>query len=300
MLVIRKIIKLLIISISVIISSSCEDSKPNKNKEKSYGDTIVIGAISEPTIINPILSVSGISGELIEIVFDGLVMRDKNLEIKPNLALSWEISNLGLTWRFYLRKGVKFHDGVEFTAEDVRFTYEKIKDPDIKGWLFNNFKIIKDINVIDRYTIEIILNKPFYPLLNYLDAGILPRHILLKEDIKNSNFNYNPIGTGPYKLTRWSKEEIILDANKEYFKGRSYINRIIMKIIRNQKTAWARLMSGELDLFYHFYPKDYDVIKKIPSFKVYSFPQLYYYMLVFNQKNKIFKESKVRQALICY
>jgi len=293
----KKTIILLIISIAVIISPSCQDHKPNKNRERPYGDTIIIGDIFEPDIINPILAISGVSSDLVEIVFDGLVTRDEDMEIRPNLALSWDISNNGLTWRFYLRKGVKFHDGKELTAQDVKFTYEKIKDPDIKGWFFNNFRIIKDIRVIDRYTIEITLNKPFYPLLNYLDVGILPRHILLKDDIKKSDFNYHPIGTGPYRLTGWSRKEIILDANKEYFKARPYINRIIIKIIRNQKTAWARLMSGEIDLFYRIYPKDYDIIRNIPSFNVYSFVKPYYYMLAFNLKSKIFNDLRIRQAL---
>ncbi|MBI5183650.1 MAG: hypothetical protein HY999_04740, partial [Nitrospinae bacterium] len=292
----KKIIILLIIFIVVIIYPSCQDSRPKKEKERSYGDTIVIGEIFEPTIINPIFAISGVSSELIEIIFDGLT-RDEDMEIRPNLALSWDISNDGLIWRFYLRKGVRFHDGVELTAEDVKFTYEKIRDPDINGRFFNIFKTIKDIKVIDRYTIEIILNRPFYPLLNYLDVGILPMHILLKEDIRRSDFNYHPIGTGPYKLTKCSKEEIILDANNEYFKGRPYIKRILIKIIRDQKSAWARLMKGELDLFFHVYPKDYEIIKKIPFFNVYSFAKPYYYMLVFNLKNNLFKDLKVRRAL---
>jgi peptide/nickel transport system substrate-binding protein len=297
LLVAKKIIILLIFSVAIIIYLSSQESRPNKEKERSYGDAIVIGEIFEPDIINPILTISGVSGGLVEIVFDGLVTRDEDMEIRPNLALSWDISNDGLRWRFYLKRGVRFHDGVELTAEDVKFTYEKIRDPDIKGRFFNIFKIIKDIRVIDRYMIEITLNKPFYPLLNYLDVGILPMHILLNEDIRKSDFNYHPIGTGPYKLTKWSKEEIVLDANEGYFKGRPYINRIIINIIRDQKSAWARLKKGELDLFSHIYPKDYEITKKIPSFNVYSFAKPYYYMLVFNLKNNLFKDLKVRQAL---
>jgi peptide/nickel transport system substrate-binding protein len=271
---------------TVCLLSSCQFSKPAE--KKSSGDTIVRGGLHEFSIINPVLSVSSESANLEPAIFDGLIKIDIKGEPQPNLAFSWNISEDKLKWTFYLKRGVRFHDGKELTADDVVFTYEAVKKPENKGRYYSFFEFVKDIKAIDKYTIEITLIRPYVSFLYGLEVGILPRHLLEGKDLLHSEFNYKPIGTGPYRLDKWDEGEIILNANKDYFNGRPYINRIIIKNFSNQKVMWARLMRGEIDFAPAMTPSDYEIIKNIPFFKTYSVLKPYYYMIAFNLMEKDF------------
>ena len=259
---------------------SCQIDEPSD--KKSYGDTIIRGGLHEFSIINPILSVSSESANLEPAIFDGLIKIDEKGEVQSNLASSWKISEDNLTWTFYLKKGVKFHDGKELTAEDVVFTYEAVRKPENKGKYSNFFEPLKSIKAVDKYTIEIILKNPYASFLYGLEVGILPRHLLESKDLRQTEFNEHPVGTGPYKLQKWSENEIILKANDDYFNGRPYLNKIVIKNFSNQKVMWARLMRGEIDFAPAINPSDYEIIKKIPFFKTYSVLKPYYYMIAFN------------------
>ena len=303
---------------------SCQINKPSD--KKSYGDTIIRGGLHEFSIINPLLSISSESANLEPAIFDGLIKIDEKGEPQPNLVSLWNISEDNLTWIFYLKKGVRFHDGIELTAEDVVFTYKAVKKPENKGRYYSSFEFVENIRGIDRYTIEIILKKPYVSFLYGLEVGILPKHILQGKDLHNTEFNEHPIGTGPYKLQKWSESEIILKANKDYFNGRPYLNKVVIRNFPNQKVMWARLMRGEIDFAPAITPSDYEIIKSIPFFKTYSVLKPYYYMIAFNLmsntrffglrsqnnnmdggyserseesnlKDNIFKDKRVRQAL---
>ena len=270
-------------------------SKPNH--QKNHGDSLIIGDFIEPAFINPILTHSSISAALKRIVFDGLIKLNEKMEPMPHLALSWENSRDGLTWIFNLRKDVTFHDGSNFTAEDVKFTFDKIQDPSLNSPYISVFKNFKAVHAKDKYTVKINLRNPLPSLPFYLDVGILPKHLLLGKDLRKAEFNYQPIGTGPFKTGSWSKDEIILKANEDYFKGRPYLNQILVKFFKDQRLVWAELMKGSVDCVFLDYSKNYDTIEKIPDFTVYSFLNPYYYLLAFNENNRYFNQREVRQAL---
>ena len=144
---------------------------------------------------------------------------------------------------------------------------------------------------------EIHLKDPLPSLPIYLDVGILPKHLLKEENIEESQFNYRPVGTGPFKLQRWSKNQIVLKANSNYFATEPNLNKIIVKVFKDQNIVWAELMSGNVDFVFPPYSRNYDIIVKIPDFKVYSFLNPYYYISAFNEANIYFKHQKTRQAL---
>ncbi len=271
------------------------NSKPDGKRAR--GDTLIIGDFVELSIINPILTHSSISAMLKGIIFDGLIKLNEKMEPVPNLALSWENSPDGITWIFHLRRDVKFHDGAALTAEDVKFTFDKILDPSINSPYFSMFKSFKSVNVRDRYTVEIDLKHPSPSLPFYLDMGILPRHLLMGKDMGKAEFNYHPIGTGPFKMEKWSKDEIVLRANKDYFEKGPYVNEVIAKLFKGQRTVWAELMKGNVDCVFLTSSKYYDIIEKIPDFKVYSYLAPYYNILAFNQDNPYFDLREARQAL---
>ena len=283
------------ISLSLLQIPTIIFSKPDTLKP--HDDSFLIGSFVEPTIINPILTHSSISAMLKGIIFDGLIKLNEEMEPVPNLALCWENSPDGITWIFHLRRDVKFHDGTELTAEDVKFTFDKINDPSINSPYISIFKNFKVVNVKDRYTVEIHLKEPLPSLPFYLDVGILPKHLLVGKDLRKAEFNYHPIGTGPFRMHNWSKDEIILKANEDYFKGKPYLNKVIAKFFKGQRTVWAELMRENVDFVFPPYSKNYDIIEKIPDFRVYSFLNPYYYIFALNENEKCFSQKEVRQAL---
>lgn len=264
---------------------------------ETQGDSLLIGSFTEPTFINPILTHSSISAMLKGIIFDGLIKLNEQMEPVLHLALSWENSRDGLTWVFHLRKNVRFHDAVELTAEDVKFTFDKVNDPSINSPYISIFRNFKTVRVRNKYTVEIDLENPLPSLPFYLDVGILPKHLLKEEDLQRSQFNYQPIGTGPFRLQHWSKNEIVLKANNDYFGGKPRLNKIIVKIFKDQYIVWAELMSGNVDMVFPPYSRNYDIIRKIPDFKVYSFLDSYHYILTLNETSVYFSEKETRQAL---
>jgi len=264
-----------------------------------HADTLIIGDYAKPSLINPILTHSTISAVLKDIVFDGPVRINERMEPEPHLALSWDSSENGLTWRFYIRKNVLFHDGIELTAEDVKFTFDKINDPSLKSPYISIVKNFKSVRVKDRYTLEIDLKNPLPSLPFYLDVGILPKHLLIGKDIRKADFNYHPVGTGPFTIERWSLNEIILKAHEDYFEGRPRLDRVIVKFFKDQRVVWAESMKGTVDCVFLAFMKNYDIIEKIPRFNVYSFLNPYYYIVALNKDRIFFRQKCVRQALNC-
>jgi peptide/nickel transport system substrate-binding protein len=287
----------IIVAISLTLSQIPTIIFPKPDSSKPHGDNLLIGSFVEPTIINPILTHSSISAMLKGIIFDGLIKLNEKMEPVPHLALSWENSPDGLTWIFHLRRDITFHDGAELTAEDVKFTFDKIRHPSTNSPYNSIFKDFEAVKVEDKFTLEIILHTPLPSLPFYLDVGILPKHLLMGKDIKKSQFNYHPIGTGPFKLQHWSKDEITLRANKNYFRSQAYLDWVKVKFFKKQSIAWAELMKGNVDFVFPPYSKNYNIIEKITDFKIYSYLSSYYYILAFNENSRFFNRKEVRQAL---
>jgi peptide/nickel transport system substrate-binding protein len=244
-----------------------------------------------------LLTETTLSARLSEIVFDGLIQLDDQIEAKPHLAETWERSIDGKTWTFHLKKGVKFHDGVELTADDVAFTFGKIKELQKEIPLAFIVQDVDTITVKDKYTLQIVLKKPLASFLQTLFIGILPKHLLEGQDLTDTPFNKNPIGTGPFKFISWSENEIILQGNPSYFLGRPYLNQIRVRVYPDREAAWAKLMAGEVDFFDSLTPANYEILKQVPTFNFYSVPMPYYYLIAFNLEKRPFRDQKVRQAL---
>lgn len=276
---------------------SCQGQPPRSGNDIAYGDTLVIGTNHRPSLLNPVLSISGISATLVELVFNGLTEVNARLEVEPDLASGWTISPDGRRWTFRLRRGVRFHDGWELTAEDVAFTLGLLNRYGTKTFYANVFQVIEAVRAQDRYTVEIDLSHPTYDLLYALNLGILPRHLLEGQDLAHSPFNDHPIGTGPFQVASWSEQEVVLKAHQGYFRGRPYLDWVLVRAYDSQRAAWARLLRGEIDFFYGFDPQSYRVIRDNLNFHVYSYLFPFYYFLALNLKNGLFRDVRVRQAL---
>lgn len=273
----------------------CDHTPPLQ--KKPYGDSLVIITYHPPTSINPLTSVSGISSQLVDVVFDGLVKIDEDLEARPALASSWQISDNGLRWTFYLRRDVRFHDGVEFTSRDVKFTLDEFIHPKSPGRYTGGLAdLINSIQVKDTYTVEILLNRPLPSFIYNMGVGILPAHLLQGKG-SLEEFGLHPVGTGPFRLSQWKEKEIIFEANRDYFPGRPYLDKIMVRTYLSQELAWARLMRGEGDLLGPVDPSVYDFLKQVRSLQIYNAYNLHYSIVAFNNDREPFHDMRVRQAL---
>ena len=286
---------LLIIMLSTQISVKAEDISQTS---KPYGGTLRWGTRNTPTTINPILTTGSVSAALVQLMFNGLVRLNSKGEIVPDLAESWEISGDGLVYTFYLRKGVRFHDGRECIADDVEFTYNKIMDADVDSPFRPHFQLVERFNVIDRYTFQVTLRKPSSAFLYRMVRYIMPKHILEREDLKKTDFNLHPIGTGPFRFKEWSKaHRIILEYNPDYYQGRPYLNKIVVKTYAHSEDVWSALMRAEVDYAAFMERKDYEVVRDDPAFQTYAIPADYYYALLYNLDDPVLADKRVRYAL---
>jgi len=264
------------------------------------GGTFRWGTANSPTIINPILTTHSVASPLMELIFDPLVHVNEKGEITPGLANSWEISENKLEYTFHINKGVKFHDGRELTAQDVKFTYDAIKNPKNNSAWRANLDIIDRWEILNNYTIKMVLKEPFPLILYKLVREIAPKHLLDKfGNLAENTFNYFPIGTGPYKFKDWDKErqQIILDANNEYFEGRPYIDRIVVNTYPDNEKLWSAFMRQEIEMVQFISMDNYKVIENDMSFKGFFIPVGNYYAIVYNTNDYILSDYVVREAV---
>lgn len=176
-----------------------------------------------------------------------LVIRGEDSQPKPDLAVSWEILN-ETTWRFHLRKGVKWHDGVEFTADDVKDTLDYALDPKVVYGNKGRIKGITEVKVVDKNTVDIVTNAPFPTLLLGLsDIPIEPKHYRAKAGPEM--MGKHPIGTGPFVFDKWVPgDRYELTANKDYWGGAPKVDRIVLRQIPEGATRVASLLAGETQI----------------------------------------------------
>ncbi len=267
-----------------------------------FGDALIEGTIGEPSNLIPMLASDSASHSIAGHIFNGLVKYDTDLSITGDLAESWDISRDGLIITFHLRKGVKWTDGEEFTADDVMFGYKTIIDEKTPSAYKEDYLQVKKAEVLDRYTFRVTYEKPFAPALtSWGSLVVLPKHLLEGKDITKSAFAREPVGLGPYRLAKWvSGQEVDLVSNKDYFEGRPYLDQYIYKVIPDSATMFLELKTGGIDMMGLTpiqYTKQTDTPFFRDNFRKYRYPAFQYTHLAFNQKHPWFKDKRVRQAI---
>ncbi len=267
----------------------------------AYGDLLIEGSIGDASNLIPLLATDSTSHQIGSLIYNGLVKYDKNLNIVGDLAESWHISEDGLVITFKLRKGVKWHDGVPFTAQDVLYTYQVTIDPRTPTAYAGDFLKVKKAEVLDNYTFRVRYGAPFAPALMSWGTPILPRHLLAGRDITTSPLARKPIGTGPFRFHQWVPgQKIVLTANPDYFEGRPYIDGYVMRIIPDTATMFLELRAGGIDQM-NLTPLQYQRQTETPvfqkNFKKYRYLSFSYTYLGFNLQHPFFSDRRVRQAI---
>jgi peptide/nickel transport system substrate-binding protein len=248
----------------------------------------------------PAIASDSASSAINGLVYNGLVRYDKDLNIEGELAHSWEISEDGRTITFYLREGVRWHDGTPFTSADVLFTYQLLVDPDTPTAYAERYRQVSKAETPDAHTFRVHYEKPLASALISWGVAIHPRHLLEGEDVTASPLSRSPVGTGPYRFVEWTTgEKIELKANPEYFEGEPFIQRVVYRFIPDPSTMFLELQSGGLDMM-DLTPIQYARQTETPAFKrnfnKYRYPAFGYTYLGFNLRRPLFQDKRVRQA----
>ena len=265
-----------------------------------FASTLNLSLSSNPSRINPILASDSASAEIADWVFNGLFKYDKDGNVVEDLAQSYYFKDK-TTLIIKLKHNVLWHDGKEFTSQDVLFTYNTIINPKIFSPYTSNYSKVKTVKIIDKYTIQIDYKEPYFKALEIWMMGMLPFHILKNEEnIMTASFNKKPIGTGPYTLNELKlSSDIVLEVNKNYFEKVPHIEKILYKFVPDPTTSFYMLKQKQLDLG-GLTPIQVDrqIDEQFKSnFNIYEKQSFGYSYVGLNLKSDKFKDLKVREAI---
>lgn len=285
-----------------IIPTSLNSIFPAKHQSlvQIYGDAKIEGSIGEPSNLIPPLSSDSASSQVSGHMYISLVRYNKFLEIEPYAAESFEVLDDGLRLRFKLRRGLQWMDGRTLDANDVEFTYRLMIDPNTPTAYAGDYLRVKEFRKIDDYTIEVAYDQPYARSLISWMISILPRHALEGEDLATTPLRRNPLASGPFRLKSWEPgSRVVLVANDKYFKGRPYLDGLVVRIIPDLATMFMELRAGKLDSM-GLTPQQYVYQTGSREFKgkynVYRDLSLGYTFLGYNLRSPLFSDVRVRRA----
>lgn len=276
-------------TLGLMILGGCGE-KESKEKEK-----LVFAQLSDPKTLDPQNSTDNYSQVAITQIYDRLFeINEKNGTPIPSLVESYKKVNDNVL-EIVLKKDVKFTNGDNLTAEDVKFTLERAKENPKVAHLY---KMIKDIKVLNDNTLEIITEESFAPLLNHLShksSSIINK----KEVLKNSeNYFNNPIATGPYKVQNWALgDSITLISNENYYKGSPQIKTVIIKAVPEENSRVIGLETGEIDMSLDIPAISWEELEKSGKAKVYSAPSTTTGYVGLNTKSPALSNKLLRQII---
>ena len=289
----KKILSLVITILTLsLVLSACGGSKGITRKNPA--DTLVVAQGADAKSLDPHATNDQPSSRVMKQIYNTLVASTVDMEIVPALAESWESID-ELTWEFKLASGVKFHNGEELKASDVKFTYDRmLASPSVSHILGP----VKEIKVVDDYTVQIITSEPFAPLLSHLTHTA--SSILNEKAVTASGEDYgqNPVGTGPFAFDTWqSGDRITLKAFEDYFQGAAAVKTVVFRNVPEGTNRTVGLETGEVDIAYDIEPIDKNLVIDNAGLELIEGPSLSSQYLGFNTQKAPFDNVKVRQAI---
>ncbi len=273
----------------------------------SYGGILHEGVIGSPRYINPLLELSDSDRDLTYIIYSGLMRATAEGNLIPDLALSYTISEDGLTYTFIIRDDAYFHDGKKVTTDDIEYTIKMSQDAILRSPKRSNWAGVT-IEKKDGKEIIFTLEKPYSPFLENTTIGILPKHIwqnATADEFPFSSYNIEPVGSGPYEITKIKRNGsgipvyYELKAFADYTLGKPYITNIKFNFYPNEKALLDAFSAGEIESTNSILPQSLDDLlkdKKNVLYEQISLPRVF--GLFFNQNQaKVFLNKEVRQVL---
>jgi peptide/nickel transport system substrate-binding protein len=264
--------------------------------------TLTIAMRGDIQSTHPFLSYDIVGISYRENLFDGLVEWGYDGKIVPGLAESWKVDGLNVT--FTLRKGVKFHNGEDFNADSVKFSFENVKSADLKSGSASNVAAVTGITIVDPYTVTMVMSRVDARIFDILanNMSMLPPKYYAS--VGQAGFIAKPVGTGPFKFVSWVKDDkLVMEANTSYwagsYKGQPAVQTLIFRPIPTAATRVAELRSGGADIIQDVPPDQVDPLKS-GGFDVVESKSPVYDFAFFNSagdKGAPLKDAKVRTAM---
>lgn len=263
-----------------------------------YEDTFRFSGTADAVTLDPHEITDNTSDNVAMMIYDRLVKFDEQLDIVPDLAEKWSVSEDGRTWTFNLRTGVKFHDGTPFDANAVKKTFDRVMDPELNLKRRSLFSMIEKVEVIDPQTVAFTTDEPFGAFLAtmaHTSSAIISPAAIEKYGM---DLGQNPVGTGAYTLEHWRKdEELVLTRNEEYWGQKGATKTLIYKPIPDTQSRIIALQTGETDLISHVPATDLKRFQDDKAFKVLTVTSNGQRQFRFNHAKEIWNDPRVRQAV---
>jgi peptide/nickel transport system substrate-binding protein len=269
---------------------------------KKVGGKVVLTSFSDAVRLVPLTTADAASIRIMGMIYEGLLNLDQKGEPIPALATKWTYDKKSMTYTFDLRKGVKWHDGKPFTADDVVFSYNMYMNPKSINSYISDFKTIKSVTKVNDYQVKIQLKeKDALIVPNIFPTSIMPKHKFPKgvDDYNNNNkLHRNPIGTGPFKFKEWKADErIVVEANKSYWNGRPYMDQVVTRILPDANVEAINLIKGDVDWIETLTPATIAQVSKDKDLKITKWDYGQFDFVGFNLKKEPFNDKDVRLAL---
>jgi ABC-type transport system substrate-binding protein len=269
----------------------------------SAAGEIIITYKDDVSTLDPAIGYDWQNWSIIKSLFDGLMdYKPGTTELVPDLAESYEITNDGKTFTFKLRAGVKFHNGREVTAEDVKYSIERVLDPATQSPGAGFFGSLDTIAVVDPTTIKFGLSRPDATFLHVMAINFA--HVVPKEEVDKygADFGKNPVGSGAYKMTEWTLgQRLVLEKNADYWhEGVPILDKVTFEFGQEPTTAMLRLQNGEVDVLGdQIPPAQFLEVKSDPQYagQIVEGGQLHTGYVTMNVNTKPFDDVRVRQAV---
>jgi len=286
----KRIIAILLSAVFVIALAACQKTGSTGSKR----DSVVIAISQDPKTFDLLKAQSMLEGEIGFNIYDNLLFFEEDGTIKPFLAESYDISADGLTYTFKLRKGVKFHNGEEMKASDVKFTIEYGKDcPNSSEFC----SLVTSMQIVDDYTLKLTVQ---YPTANFLLQLCCDQFPIYSEKAVKSVTTYgqNPIGTGAYKfVSHDAGTKLEFEAFQDYFLGAAPIKRLIYKVLPDPFTAGVALETGDVDLIWVSTAATIATLKQNKDIVVKADPSIRVNFVAMNNETRPFNDVRIRKAV---
>lgn len=268
--------------------------------EGGGGGTFGIGIGVDLDTVDPAQQTTTTVQNVIDYGLETLTELTKDGKTEPGLATSWKLSDDGKTMTLKLRKGVKFHDGTAFDAKAVKFNLDRIRDPKVKVPIGGAFQVIKNVKVVDPYTVQLDLKYPDPILISNL--GITTSAIISPASATKDGNSYTnivkPVGTGPYAFQSFSKgDRAVYQRYDDYWGKKPYYKQVVFRIIPEGNSREAALRSGEVQMIMNPPVTDLTALDKDPSISVLKAPSDRSVFIAFNNSKPPFDDAEVRRAL---
>ncbi len=302
------LLRLLLITLLVLPGIGCRRSDDGRLPGHLY-----LRLNNNPTTLDPALITDVQGGGISAKLFNGLVRFNENLDLMPDIAHSWKLSDDHVTYTFRLRLDVRFSNGRKITAQDFKYSFERVLKPETKApltWVLDRIEGAKDfisgktgsvsgIRVVNDHILTLKLDRPFGPFLSLL--AMTTAYVIPREEVERlgPDFGTHPVGSGPYVLTEWKHGQFIaLAAREDYFEGRPKLNGIVYRVIPEDLTAVMEFETGHLDVL-QIPSSEYKRYTTDPAWRdqVYGKPGLNSYYLGLNCTRPPFDDIRVRQAV---